>query len=229
VFARALLLSPATLASPKRNEAPPPLPVAYLRDAGRGSAPGQFSDPRAVAVGADGSVYVADTGNHRVQVFAADGRLTAVFGEHGATPGTFDEPSALAIDADGKLHVVDTWNNRVQKVAPTAPLALYAPPEGFFDRAASPSPVSRSTSPTPAIIVEIFDSGGCTAAVSHGRGKPVNCALRRHRGDRGTSGSSMPAIGCRFFAPDGSVLALDARAELPETESGRLSAADGGR
>ncbi|MCZ7671547.1 MAG: hypothetical protein M5U34_32625 [Chloroflexi bacterium] len=34
-----------------------------------GSGEGQFTTPRNVAVGSDGSIFVADSGNHRIQVF----------------------------------------------------------------------------------------------------------------------------------------------------------------
>jgi DNA-binding beta-propeller fold protein YncE len=38
-----------------------------------GSKPGQFDTPHSIAVDAQGNVYVADRGNHRIQVFAEDG------------------------------------------------------------------------------------------------------------------------------------------------------------
>ncbi len=41
----------------------------------RGSGPGQFNTPHAIATDAKGNVYVADRGNHRIQVFDNDGNL----------------------------------------------------------------------------------------------------------------------------------------------------------
>jgi DNA-binding beta-propeller fold protein YncE len=165
VFARALLLSPTALDAIAPRPEATPLPDVRLRDAGRGSAAGQFADPRGVAVGADGRVYVADTGNHRVQVFAADGRLTGVFGEHGATPGDFDEPSDIAVDAEGAVHVVDTWNNRVQKLDVSGfPLAYYAPPQGFFGpRGIAIADGKVYVTDTGGHRIEIFDTDGLYA------------------------------------------------------------------
>jgi DNA-binding beta-propeller fold protein YncE len=41
----------------------------------RGSGPGQFNTPHALATDAKGNVYVADRGNHRIQVFDNDGNF----------------------------------------------------------------------------------------------------------------------------------------------------------
>jgi len=81
----------------------------------------QFSAPRGVAVGLDGSVYVADSRNNRIQKFAPDGRLLLTWGTLGtldtnnAGPGNFNEPWGVAVGPDGSLYVTDTWNHRVQK------------------------------------------------------------------------------------------------------------------
>lgn len=40
-----------------------------------GNKPGQFDTPHSIAVDAQGSVYVADRGNHRIQVFDGDGKF----------------------------------------------------------------------------------------------------------------------------------------------------------
>src|SRR6478609_9954045 len=41
----------------------------------RGKEPGQFNTPHSIATDAKGNVYVADRGNHRIQVFDGDGRF----------------------------------------------------------------------------------------------------------------------------------------------------------
>ncbi|MBI3762981.1 MAG: SMP-30/gluconolactonase/LRE family protein, partial [Chloroflexi bacterium] len=86
-----------------------------------GQGQGQFSFPRALAVAPDGSLYVADTRNHRVQKFDANGKLQLAWGSFGdiaqntAAPGTFNEPWGIAVDSKGDVFVSDTWNHRVQK------------------------------------------------------------------------------------------------------------------
>ena len=41
----------------------------------RGNGPGQFNTPHSIAVDAKGSIYVADRGNHRIQVFDGEGNF----------------------------------------------------------------------------------------------------------------------------------------------------------
>jgi len=75
-----------------------------------------FWGPRDVVVGPQGRVYVTDTGNKRVRVYAFDG-LAAVhqfdIGKGGSALGELDEPSGLEIHSDGRLFVADTWNRRI--------------------------------------------------------------------------------------------------------------------
>ena len=75
---------------------------------------GGFFGPRAIAIDAEGNLYVTDTGNKRVQKFAPDGTFLAQYGGAGVEPGQFDEPVGIAIGPDGSIYVADTWNQRVQ-------------------------------------------------------------------------------------------------------------------
>jgi uncharacterized protein (TIGR03663 family) len=87
-----------------------------------GAETGQFNAPRSAAVASDGSVYVADSRNHRIEKFDANGQLVLVWGTYGASangqiaqPGMFNEPWGIAVGPDGSVYVADTWNHRIQK------------------------------------------------------------------------------------------------------------------
>ena len=86
-----------------------------------GAGESQFNAPRGVAVAADGSVYVADSRNNRIQKFDSQGNLLLTWGTFGsldaasAGPGNFNEPWGVAVGPDGSVYVTDTWNHRVQK------------------------------------------------------------------------------------------------------------------
>jgi DNA-binding beta-propeller fold protein YncE len=89
-----------------------------------GSEAGVFNAPRGIATSPDGSIYIADSGNHRIQHFAQDGSLLNAWGSFAdatvsaAPGGTFNAPWDVAVGPDGSIYVADTWNHRVQKFSP---------------------------------------------------------------------------------------------------------------
>lgn len=92
--------------------------LADLKPAGMlghlGKKEGLFNAPTAVAVSSDGSLYVVDTLNHRVQFFTAAGDFIGTFGGAGDGPGFFSRPKGVAIDPDGHIHVVDALFDNIQ-------------------------------------------------------------------------------------------------------------------
>ena len=79
----------------------------------RGSGDGQFSYPNGVSIKGD-VLYVADTGNHRVQKLTLSGKFLHKFGKEGTGQGQFNWPLAVIIDSNNKLIVSDCNNHRVQ-------------------------------------------------------------------------------------------------------------------
>jgi uncharacterized protein (TIGR03663 family) len=87
-----------------------------------GSEPGQFQSPHGIEVGPDGFIYVADSGNYRIQKWTAEGQFMAAWGRQsmleteGGIPQGFNEPWDVAVAADGTIYVADTWNHRIHKL-----------------------------------------------------------------------------------------------------------------
>ncbi len=92
-------------------------PTFVRRFARLGTAIGFVEFPQGIALDAAGTIYVADTRNHRIQKFDQQGQFVAVWGDSGSAPGQFDHPTRLAVDAAGFVYVADSRNARIQKFA----------------------------------------------------------------------------------------------------------------
>jgi len=80
----------------------------------QGEGPGQMLFPNGIALDDAGQIYVTDTLNCRVQVFAPDGNLVRMFGEPGDRAGEFSRPKHLVIGPEGVIYVADAGFQRVQ-------------------------------------------------------------------------------------------------------------------
>lgn len=96
-------------------------PYSLEDEAGAGTEGGQFNAPRGIAVAEDGTTYVVDAGNNRVQVFDPSGDFVQAFGSQGSEPGQLASfpgsgqggPGGIAVTGD-RVYVADTWNHRIQ-------------------------------------------------------------------------------------------------------------------
>lgn len=111
ILVAAALAAPLVLAScawfPDRQE---PAYEMVSSWGGQGAGPGQFNDPNGIAV-TDEWVFVADSRNHRIQVFTRAGEFVAQW----PVP---DEGRPMNIDvAAGRLYAADYWNDVIRVYA----------------------------------------------------------------------------------------------------------------
>ena len=127
-----------------------------------------LNTPLGLAVDSQGTLYIADSGNHRIRTITPDGTIHTIAGSgvpgfagDGATGdfASFRNPSAVAVDARGNIFVADAGNNRVRMLAPQS--------------TATPLPTAlaghgRNTKLAPGAVFSLYGSqlSGSTASVS---------------------------------------------------------------
>ncbi|MFT3744386.1 MAG: RHS repeat-associated core domain-containing protein [Pyrinomonadaceae bacterium] len=104
-------------------------PMTTCGDNGQATA-AQLFEPRGVAVGTDGSVYISDSGSNRLRKVAPNGVITTIAGTgaecdpmqqcgdgSAATQGQLNKPGKIHLAVDGSMYIADTGSNRVKKIS----------------------------------------------------------------------------------------------------------------
>jgi len=87
------------------------------------AAEAKFHSPLGIAVSDNGTIYVADTWNHRIRAITPQGMVTTVAGgdDHGdrdswGSDALFDGPTDVVVKPNGSLLVSDRWNRAVREI-----------------------------------------------------------------------------------------------------------------
>ncbi|GEP41736.1 choice-of-anchor D domain-containing protein [Brevifollis gellanilyticus] len=135
-------------------------------------AEARFRNPAGVAVGADGTVYVADFADCTIRKITPAGEVTTLAGQptfYGFADGTgaaarFAQPQDVAVNAGGDVYVADMLNHTIRKITPAGVVTTLAGQAGVAGSADGTGSAARFRSPTGVAV----DAGGHILVVDTG-------------------------------------------------------------
>lgn len=201
-------------------------PYTFTHLAGTTGGPGSSDGPAgearfsgaAVAVSPDGTVYVADAGNHTIRRIVPGGLVTTIAGIAGArgaqdgagSQARFNFPTGIALAPDRSLYVADSNNHVIRRVDAEGMVTTYAGEPGSFGLADGARTSARFNSPFdvgvgPDGAVYVSDSGNCLV-----RAIAPNGTVRTLAGAAGAcEHADGPASQARFRDPHGVAVGAD--------------------
>jgi RHS repeat-associated protein len=85
----------------------------------KGTGNGQFEGAAGIAIATNGTIYVVDEGDDRVEEFNSSDKYTGQFGSKGSGNGQLLAPKGIAIRSNGftgnDIYVADSGNNRIEE------------------------------------------------------------------------------------------------------------------
>lgn len=123
---------------------------------GAGSA-ARFNNPRALALGANETVFVADTGNNTIRKITPDGTVATFAGvvdgysyvNGSRSTARLGYTEGLALDAQGNLYASDSYYDAIRLITPDATASTYAGlPLGASGSTDGPAASARFNTPT---------------------------------------------------------------------------------
>lgn len=146
----------------------------------------RFLNPWGLCVDSEGTLYVADTGNHTLRKVSIEGVVTTWVGSagiSGTSDGTgsaarFCHPMGLSIDSEGTVYVADQGNHAIRKVSPDGVVTTLAGLPGTLGSDDGIGSTARFSSPTGVLAL-----GSGTLLITDGG----NHTLRSWSADSGVS------------------------------------------
>ena len=126
-------------------------------------ADAKFNQPYGVALDPNGTLYVADQGNHAIRKITSGGVVTTLAGgtdgraDGAGTAARFELPRALAIDPQGNIYVADFYNPHIRKITPQGVAGTIAALSGDGSDASFSAPTGIAVNAQG--IVYISDAG----------------------------------------------------------------------
>jgi DNA-binding beta-propeller fold protein YncE len=100
----------------------------------RGSNAGEFNLPTQLTIAKDGTLYVLDAGNFRIQAFSPEGEFLRSWGKVGRNLGDLARPRGIATDSQGNVYVSDGAFRNFQIFNSEGALLMFIGEPGLEDK-----------------------------------------------------------------------------------------------
>ncbi|MDG4554467.1 MAG: RHS repeat-associated core domain-containing protein [Candidatus Competibacter sp.] len=190
--------------------------------------------PEEVAVGIDGSIFIAEAGNNRIQRVGPDGIITtfAGTGQAGfsgdggpATQAKLYYPEGVAVAADGSVFIADTYNSRIRRVGPDGITTTFAG-TGQAGFSGDGGPATQAKLYYPEGVAVAADGSVFIADSLNGRIRQVGpdgiITTFAGTGQAGFSGDGGPATLARLSRLGGVAVAADGSVFIADTYNSRI-------
>lgn len=188
-----------------------------------GSEDYALSAPEGLFAGDAGQVYIADTGNHRVQLRRGDGSIVRIAGLTGdagynsdgisATAARLNHPSGVCATGGGEVLIADTFNHRVRRIDVYGNISTVAG-NGVAGLSGEGSQATSASLHLPRDVCAdangnlfVVNEGSCTLRlVSHRNGTIRTLA---GTGTSGYNGDDLAAAETELAAPRGAAVSMN--------------------
>jgi DNA-binding beta-propeller fold protein YncE len=109
-------------------------PAVTAFEGGQGNGRGQFDSPRGIATDSTGNIFIADTGNGRIEKFSPSATFLTTIAIRENAEGKLGAPNGIAIDKLNNVYVADASKHVVERLAPNGTVLddWEGPPPGFY-------------------------------------------------------------------------------------------------
>lgn len=181
----------------------------------------QLNNPFDVAVGPDGSLYIADRSNQRIRRVGVDGLITTVagtgvYGYNGdgipAANAQLNEPYSVAVSPDGSLYIADRSNQRIRRIGTNGMITTLAG-SGTWGSSGDGGPASLARLANPTDVTLGPDGSVYITDYANNKIRRVSpdglITTVAGNGTTGFSGDGGPATSAELYTPIQSVLGSD--------------------
>ncbi|HEY1816512.1 MAG TPA: hypothetical protein VGG74_29400 [Kofleriaceae bacterium] len=197
----------------------------------------RFDTPAAIAVGADGTIYIADANNHEVRMMTPSGFVTTVVGQRGsadvvdgsAGSARFASVRGIAVGSDGTLIVADSVGQVIREVAPDGTVSTIAGVPYMTGSNNGPALLAHFNDPTGVALgdkgkIYVADSGNQVIRVI-ASGLVTTFAGQMDVVGNDDGSATLP-LTAKFNSPEGVAVGPDGSVYVADTNNGAVRSID---